>query len=915
MGHLDRRATITAAILLTCLAWPAVALAQADPIILVSKKTSSDSVRLSWSVGSAPFRVLRRTTANPALGADLVLQDGFVLSAYDDVAALSDSTLPMLFYTVTAAPGPDTTPPVISITSPADGTSISTNTPTVTITYSDPLALVTSSGVDLSSLHIPIDDVDRSNSFTRDSTGAAFTFAAGAPLADGLHTIVATVQDVVGNKGNASSVSFSVNGPIIQSLSPANGLIGASIQIIGQGFSATPANNVVVFDGVPATVTGATTTILTVTVPTGAVSGAVSVTRSILKSNEVPFTVEAVNGFTRVNNIWYNATNDLVVVDRLADRVYCVPNGTTTKNILDSTVRPVGLGVTDTQTLFISASTTTTGPILTINNCTAGSTLFRNVQDAQGFTGTSFALAHRKGASGGETAVYVAYQESQTLGITRLIFQMPDAGSRQQTPATYTFPVSFTLVTGMEFDSSNNLFITNGSTIYYVPNGGTAADVRTIMSALFNQPAGMTFDDRGNLYVACQGNGTIVRVRPSFTGAGGTFDGTISLIASGYASGASGVRALAFQRIAGRGVLSIAEATRVFSLRLNDVDVIEVEFSHGASGSSVNVRHNGTTDILTPEWSQLAVPRNEPVVLVQGQSLSLQARFRSSPAVTSAKIRATGSIAGFDFGEQTVAFTNGDSGLVTFNAVSTVPILAPTTFGLELQWKIHDVNGSGSTEVNINPSGKHPIYIVFATPTFPMDRNTSTSEPWFDEVIEKAITYSRGSSSQTDALVAIAKNLYDAHEFDYNSDCRIPLNAGGFFHLTELLNGHNVDCSGISGYFIILARSIGITSSKVQIQQCGIPRFVPAWDTSPIRLTYRISRGCGVETFVFHQFPYDVPNASVHEPLFKVACTGGSGTDGALPLNMPLATYKSYLNPSGIYNDPCNLVGDIGSVE
>jgi len=498
---------------------------------------------------------------------------------------------------------------------------------------------------------------------------------------------------------------------------------------------------------------------------------------------------------------------------------------------------------------------------------------------------------------------------------TRVIFRIPDAGSRQQTPATFTFPANFTLVTGMEFDVSNNLFVTNGNTIYYIPDGGAAGDVRMIMSALFNQPAGMTFDDRGNLYLACEGNGTIVRVRPSFTGAGGTFDGTVSLVAAGYASGLNGVRALAFQRIAGRGVLSVAEATRVSYLRVNDVDAIEVQFSHGGSGSSANVRHNGTTDIQTPEWSQLSAPRNEPIVLVQGQTLSLKARFRSSPAVTSAKIRATGSIAGFDLGEQTVPFTNGDSGFVTFNAVSTVPNLAPTTFGLELQWKIRDVNGGGSSEVNINPSGKHPIYVTFATPTFPMDRNTSTSEPWFDEVIEKAITYSRGSSSQTDALVAIAKNSYDAHEFDYNHECRTPLNEGGFFHLTQFLNGHVVDCSGMSGYFIMLARSIGITSSKVQLRQCGIPRFEPTWETSAIRLTYRTTGSCGIETFFFHQFPYDIPNNTVHEPLFKVACSGGSGTDGALPLNMPLATYENYLNPTGIYNDLCNQVADIGSVE
>ncbi|MES2730614.1 MAG: FG-GAP-like repeat-containing protein, partial [Bacteroidota bacterium] len=60
--------------------------------------------------------------------------------------------------------------------------------------------------------------------------------------------------------------------PIITFLSPASGPIGTTITINGSGFNTTAANNVVYFGAVKATITAATATQLTVTVPAGATS-------------------------------------------------------------------------------------------------------------------------------------------------------------------------------------------------------------------------------------------------------------------------------------------------------------------------------------------------------------------------------------------------------------------------------------------------------------------------------------------------------------------------------------------------------------------------------------------------------------------------------------------------------------------
>lgn len=64
----------------------------------------------------------------------------------------------------------------------------------------------------------------------------------------------------------------------ITSFSPASAAQGASVVITGVGFNANAASNIVHFGGVKATVTAASTTSLTVTVPAGAAYGPVSVT-------------------------------------------------------------------------------------------------------------------------------------------------------------------------------------------------------------------------------------------------------------------------------------------------------------------------------------------------------------------------------------------------------------------------------------------------------------------------------------------------------------------------------------------------------------------------------------------------------------------------------------------------------------
>lgn len=66
--------------------------------------------------------------------------------------------------------------------------------------------------------------------------------------------------------------------PTITSFTPISGPIGTTVIITGTNFDATPANNIVMFNGTAATVTASTSTSITATVPTGATTGLISVT-------------------------------------------------------------------------------------------------------------------------------------------------------------------------------------------------------------------------------------------------------------------------------------------------------------------------------------------------------------------------------------------------------------------------------------------------------------------------------------------------------------------------------------------------------------------------------------------------------------------------------------------------------------
>ena len=96
---------------------------------------------------------------------------------------------------------------------------------------------------------------------------------------------------VVDGSGNSAVYSYDAAGNLLSitnsngshtavyEISPNKGPVGTQVTIYGDGFSTTPSQNTVTFSSNKnATVTASTQTTITTTVPTGAVTGSVSVT-------------------------------------------------------------------------------------------------------------------------------------------------------------------------------------------------------------------------------------------------------------------------------------------------------------------------------------------------------------------------------------------------------------------------------------------------------------------------------------------------------------------------------------------------------------------------------------------------------------------------------------------------------------
>ena len=115
---------------------------------------------------------------------------------------------------------------------------------------------------------------------------------------------------MVGAVNDTICATYTMVGVIVSDFTPKKGQIGSTVKITGQGFDATPANNIVKFKGVAAKVVTASATELTVEVPTGAKSGTITVEvagRTGTSGSNFVIDITSVDEVSNLtNNVFYN---------------------------------------------------------------------------------------------------------------------------------------------------------------------------------------------------------------------------------------------------------------------------------------------------------------------------------------------------------------------------------------------------------------------------------------------------------------------------------------------------------------------------------------------------------------------------------------------------------------------------------
>ena len=121
------------------------------------------------------------------------------------------------------------------------------------------------------------DDADNAEATVSAATATSLTVSVPPAAQTG------KISVMIGTAADTSDASFTVTGttpaaPVVSSFSPTEDVVGTSVTITGDNFSATASENEVRFGGVMAAApTSASTTSLTVLVPSGAVTGSISV--------------------------------------------------------------------------------------------------------------------------------------------------------------------------------------------------------------------------------------------------------------------------------------------------------------------------------------------------------------------------------------------------------------------------------------------------------------------------------------------------------------------------------------------------------------------------------------------------------------------------------------------------------------
>ena len=277
----------------------------------------------------------------------------------------------------------------------------------------------------------------------------------------------------------------------------------------------------------------------------------------------------------------------------------------------------------------------------------------------------------------------------------------------------------------------------------------------------------------------------------------------------------------------------------VFFCRAEDasiirVDVTNIKFNHTTNSSAsdaLNIREDFNTpyDISNGEWIKDSTT-NWPMAYTTNNEVTIQVRLTVAPTnITSADVWAISTDTGGSLGDvakTNVTFSGGVSSpeYVTFKVSGTTPACIQKTTNDVWQWKMENVNGSGSGACDLNTSGVHTVYTILREPQSPWSSTFGNASNAWTEVLDYACDWGSGATDEGSAVVSVTTNAYNKFPKEYDGSKYHTW--AGHCKLTELLADDWADCKDMSAVVQLFTQILGGTTVQV--------RRVLDIDTKPI---------------------------------------------------------------------------------
>lgn len=236
-----------------------------------------------------------------------------------------------------------------------------------------------------------------------------------------------------------------------------------------------------------------------------------------------------------------------------------------------------------------------------------------------------------------------------------------------------------------------------------------------------------------------------------------------------------------------------------------EVTNLKFNWDTGSSASdAINIRQDYSTsyDISNGEWVNGGT--NIPACYTTNKAVTIKARLTVQPAsITSADIWAVSTDSGGSLGDvvkTNVTFVSGMASDVVFLVSGTTPNCIQKTTNDVWQWRMENVNGTGSSAWDLNTSGVHTVYTILNEPVAPWDNawtgGNNASNAWGSvlDFVCLASAWAGGTTTIPDAAARVTQQIYNSGRFAYDfaggGDCNYTEADG--FNLTkwmERING------------------------------------------------------------------------------------------------------------------------------